>query len=388
MAATVAAAASPWAVTVSGLAVAALGVACRPAAAQEMRLLPSDAEWLLRGEAEAGVVDGAPALLLRSGSAIRPDITFENGTVEFDMRPTDRRAFLGVVFRAQEDGTGEDIYLRLHKSGLPDALQYTPDYGGRGQWQIYHGPDATAPARFRAGEWQHVRIEVDGSQAALFVGGSTEPQLVASRLRAGVGPGALAFWGNQPGASGDDPLTAAVRDIVVRPGVTRYAFEPAADEETLPGVIGEWGLAGPYARSGDDVLELPDSALDWRAVGAAATGVLEIDRHAGRVSDGVSVVLAVVGVRSDAARTVRLRMGFSDDASVFLNGTLIASFRNAFSTNFPRRQGLLLPEQASVYLPLRPGQNELIVAVSEIFGGWGLYGRIEDRTGLSIVPLD
>jgi hypothetical protein len=360
-----------------------------PAGTQDLRLPPTDDAWLLHGEAEVGEVEGAPVLLLRSGSAIRPDITFEDGTIEFDFRPTDRRAFLGVVFRGQEDGTGEDIYLRLHKSGLADALQYTPDYRGHGQWQIFHGPDATAAARFRPREWQHARIEVAGSQAALFVGGSDEPQLVASHLRTGVGRGALAFWGNQPGASGDDPMTAAIRDILVRPGVTTYAFKPTEDEEALPGVIGQWGLAGPFARSGDDVLDLPpETGVEWRPIGVGATGVLELDRHVDRVPKAVSYALAGVRIRSDAARTIRLRLGFSDDASVFLNGRLLTSFRNAFSTNFPRRQGLLLPEQASVYLPLREGENQLVVAVSEIFGGWGLYGRISDRTGLTVVPLD
>ncbi|MEN8374295.1 MAG: family 16 glycoside hydrolase [Gemmatimonadota bacterium] len=370
-------------------ALALIALAAAPVTGQEVRLDLDDPAWSFDREAEVRDVDGAPALVLRSGVALREDIDFRDGTIEFEMRPTDRRAFLGVVFRTQENGDGEDVYLRLHKTGLADATQYTPDYGGRGQWQIYHGPDATAPARFAAREWQRVRIEVRGSQAALFVGDAEEPQLVADRLRAGVERGFIAFWGNHPGATGDDPPTAAVRDIVIRHGETSYAFEPPAVEKELPGIIGRWALSGTFARSGDDVLELPDPVPSgWRAVGVAENGVLELDRHAGRVQGGISAVLAGVRIRSADARTVRLRLGFSDDASVFLNGRLIATMRNAFSTNFPRRQGLLLQEQAAVYLPLDAGDNTLVIAVGEIFGGWGLYGRIADREGLEITPLE
>jgi hypothetical protein len=124
----------------------------------------------------------------------------------------------------------------------------------------------------------------------------------------------------------------------------------------------------------------------WQTVAVDSSGVVTFDRFASR-GEGTPAVLAALTLTSDRARTVRLRLGYSDDVSVFLNGQLVMSGRNAFSTNFPRRQGLLLPEQLSVYLPLREGENTLTVAVSEIFGGWGVLGRIEDRTGLTIKPF-
>ena len=39
-----------------------------------------------------------------------------------------------------------------------------------------------------------------------------------------------------------------------------------------------------------------------------------------------------------------------------------------------------------VYLPLKVGRNELWVAVSEDFGGWGITGMFEDMTGITMVP--
>jgi hypothetical protein len=41
-------------------------------------------------------------------------------------------------------------------------------------------------------------------------------------------------------------------------------------------------------------------------------------------------------------------------------------------------------ENDAIYLPLRQGENELVFAVSEAFGGWGLIARFEDLDGISV----
>jgi hypothetical protein len=38
----------------------------------------------------------------------------------------------------------------------------------------------------------------------------------------------------------------------------------------------------------------------------------------------------------------------------------------------------------SLYLPLEAGENELVVAVSEDFGGWGVQARFPDASGLTL----
>jgi len=70
--------------------------------------------------------------------------------------------------------------------------------------------------------------------------------------------------------------------------------------------------------------------------------------------------------------------------SIFLNGRLLVSDDDSYSFNLPRRQGLLSDDQLSIYLPLEEGENELIVAVTDRFGGWGLAGRFDDLAGLTI----
>ncbi len=40
----------------------------------------------------------------------------------------------------------------------------------------------------------------------------------------------------------------------------------------------------------------------------------------------------------------------------------------------------------AVYLPLQRGENELVVAVAESFGGWGLIARFDDIEGIAVEP--
>lgn len=363
-------------------------LAAGPLPGQAVHLDPSDGAWEFTGDTEAGIVDGAPALMMRTGQAVRRDLAFEDGVIEFEYRGTDDRAFLGVTFRVGDDGTGEDVYLRLHKGKQPDALQYTPDFRGRGQWQLWHGPDATAFAGLRPAEWTPVRIEVSGSRAEVTVGAVDSPQLVTSALASGRDSGFIAFWANQPGAGSDAPLTAAIRNIRVTPR-TALAGEAAPPPAAQPGVVRAWGVSSAFSRTGDDVLEVPRDVVSgqWTVVEARADGLLPLEPHVERPgAQGAPAVIAALRLEVDRERIARLDLGFSDDASVFLNGRLLYSGRHSFSTNFPRRQGLISLDQASLYLPLRPGENVLMVVVSEVFGGWGIMGRIADRAGLRVAP--
>lgn len=377
--------------TPTALATAVLLLArTAPASAQVEPLdLRADA-WSLRGEAEIVEHEGETVLRLRSGSAGRPDVRFSDGTVEFEFLPGDRRTFLGLVFRVPEDGHYEDVYFRLHKSGLPDALQYTPDFRGRGQWQLYHGPAATASATYRAGRWQRARVEVRGHRAAVFLGDEAEPALVVDSLRSGTAEGYIGFWGNFPGATGDDPPVALVRDVVVRHGETSYEFPPLERKAADPGIVAAWGVSEPFVRSGPGIEALPGPEVAgerWRTLRAEPSGLLPLERDLVRPPGEDPGALAGLRLHADRERTVRLELGYSDEAAVFLNGRLLYAGSNTFSPNFPRRQGLITLDQARLYLPLRAGANELVVTVTEIYGGWGVMGRIEDREGLRVEPL-
>jgi hypothetical protein len=74
----------------------------------------------------------------------------------------------------------------------------------------------------------------------------------------------------------------------------------------------------------------------------------------------------------------KLFIGYSDDVSVFLNGQILFRGRSAQNFRDPAFLGIVNPEDDAVYLPLKKGSNELMLAVSELGGGWGFICRLAD----------
>jgi hypothetical protein len=103
-----------------------------------------------------------------------------------------------------------------------------------------------------------------------------------------------------------------------------------------------------------------------------------------KVTNFVGVV-ARVRVNADRAVTKRLDLGFSDRATVFLNGSPIF-FRDDSYDFAARRDGLISLNQARVFLPLRAGTNDISIVVADRFGGWGIMGRFPDTNGLRVEP--
>ena len=70
----------------------------------------TDPAWQLAGDAVVGEHLGRQALQMRIGSAARPDLSFEDGTIEFDMAATTpHRAFVlcQVSYSVRGRGRGD-----------------------------------------------------------------------------------------------------------------------------------------------------------------------------------------------------------------------------------------------------------------------------------------
>jgi hypothetical protein len=67
---------------------------------------------------------------------------------------------------------------------------------------------------------------------------------------------------------------------------------------------------------------------------------------------------------------------------VYLNGQPIFAGRDDYRSRDYRFLGSI-GYWDTLFLPLVEGNNELIVAVSESFGGWGLMARLHDSNGLT-----
>lgn len=69
---------------------------------------------------------------------------------------------------------------------------------------------------------------------------------------------------------------------------------------------------------------------------------------------------------------------YSDRVRVYVNGTLLYSGDNSYRTRDFRYLGTIGLFD-SVQAPLKKGANEVVFAVSETFGGWGIMARLSDK---------
>ena len=360
-----------------------------PQTPQTLSVPADSARWALEGQARAAEYQGRKSLLLDGGAATLKDFEMRDGVVDVDVATPASRGFFGIQFRITGDGANAEwVYLRQHKSGYPDAMQYTPVLNTGLNWQIYNGPGFTAAVDIPKDAWFHMRLEVAGAQAKFYVKDMDKPALVMNDLKSGVQRGQLA--------------------LAVLTGATYFSnFEVRATPDapwerhappTPPGTLTKWSLSPAFdalARNLERPLTPAEGdAVRWQEVEAEPPGFVVINRYREsphpRVSfandfskrlepqPGMKVVYARTVVESDRDQVKKLYVGYSDDVSLFLNGRILFRGRSAQNFRDPGFLGIVNPENDAVYLPLKKGRNELLLAVSELGGGWGFICRLAD----------
>src|SRR5262245_18931116 len=291
---------------------------------------PDSPRWALEGQAKPAEYQGRKCIFLDGGAAVLRDGEMRDGVIDVDVSRPASRGFFGIQFRIANEGTNAKwVYLRQHKTGLPDAIQYTPVLNTGLNWQIYNGPGFTAAVDIPRDVWFHLRLEVVGAQARFYAKDMSKPALVMSDLKSGVQKGLVALY--------------------VLTGATYYAnFEirttsDAAWERHLPpmppGTLTRWSLSPSYDAL-ERNLEHPLSpsvseGMRWQDVEAEPPGFVVIYRYrdashprATFANDfskrldpqpGMKMVYARTTIESDRDQLKKLYIGYSDDVSVFLN---------------------------------------------------------------------
>jgi hypothetical protein len=365
----------------------AIAVLALDLSAETISIPPDSPRWELQGKTEIVEYLGRRSLLLDGGAAAVKDLILRDGVIDVDVATPAARGFFGIEFRTAADSrNSEFVYLRQHKSGQPDAMQYTPVLNTGLNWQIYSGPGFIARTEIPRAEWFHLRVEVAGAQARVFVKDMERPALVVDDLKSGVESGGL----------GLAALTGAtyfsnfeVRTTAPQPWQRRLPAMPA-------GTIVRWELSPSYdalARNLEEPLRRSEiEAMPWQGVEAEPPGFVPINRYRDsphpRVTfandfskrlepqKGMQVVYARSKIESDRDCVRKLSIGYSDEVSVFLNGKPLYRGRSAQYFRDPAFLGIMDAENDAVFLPLKKGTNELVLAVSELGGGWGFACRL------------
>lgn len=143
--------------------------------------------------------------------ALLDGIEFSNGVIEVDIAGEPApgtagggaRGFVGVAFRVQPNRKTYDCFYIRPTNGRADdqerrnhAVQYIshPNH----TWSKLR---QETPSRYEAyadmmpAEWVHLRIEVQGAKAKLFVNNATQPTLIVNDVKSGPdAKGGVALW--------------------------------------------------------------------------------------------------------------------------------------------------------------------------------------------------
>jgi hypothetical protein len=358
-------------------------------AAQPLSIPPDSPRWDLQQHAKPSEYLGRKCLAIDGGAAVLKDFEMRDGIVDVDVATPAKRGFFGFDVRIDKDGMNfEEIYLRPHKSGLPDAMQYTPVLNSGRNWQLYNGPGFTGAVDIPRNEWFHLRLELTGAQAKLYVKDMEKPALIMTDLKSGIQSGQIALM-----------------DLIGETYFSNFEVHTTPDAPwerhlptTPPNTLIHWSISPAYdalARNLERPLSTNEAdSIQWQQVDAEPPGLVVLYRYRqaphpavtfqGDFSKrldpqpGMKVLYARTTIHSDGDQVKKLEIGYTDDVSVFLNGKILYRGRSAQGFRDPGFLGIVNPENDAVYLSLRKGDNALMLVVSELGGGWGFICRLSE----------
>jgi hypothetical protein len=316
-----------------------------------------------------------------SGAATLKDLTFHDGTIEYDVAATSDMG-AGFIFRSANKDNFEMFYLRPRPKceDAPDCVQYAPQTHGVLLWDVF--PQYQGPAPLRQGDWNHVKLVVSGRRMNIFINGATEPTLKIGRLEGDSEEGSIMLAG--PGIFANltvDP--AAVEGLLATPEKDATASDGR--------YVRHWQLS-PYAKLPTDqaptLADLPPSSAAWTPLEAERGGLVNVSRVYGIPVERPerAVVWLKTTIHSSSEQQKQVSLGWAREICVFVNGKLIFADKNLYQPPEARKapDGRLSLQNGSFTLPLKAGNNELAVAVVNNFYGWGLEMRLDDLKGLRL----
>ncbi len=331
-------------------------------------------------EAKTETYQGRQALTVKGGRVWIDDEVFTDGVIEFDAAYEEVQGFIGPIWRAESDGHYEEIYFRSHLNNKPDAVQYTPVENGNSAWQIFSDENAIASLSQTFDGWNHAKVVIKDDRADFYFN-SDQPVLHVPDLKTDLKSGYV-------GLRVTGAVTAHFSNITFRPLKDGEDIVDEAKPTPAPpdGLIETWSVSTVFPEADvDSLLTLPakpDKDMAWSEIAVETNGIANISKLRRRLPDGDSTVFIRLPITSERAQVKELRFGYSDRVRVYLNGKRVYYGDAGWTARDYRFLGTV-GFFDSVGLDLKKGYNELMVAVSETFGGWAFAGAMEDQTGIS-----
>ena len=318
------------------------------------------------------------------------DFEFTDGTIEYDVE-LKGQGFPSIYYRMSPDTVNyETFYIRYF--GTPDpklrfATQYTAVVDGVNLWDMTD--DYQAAVNLTKTGWNHVKLVVHGKQMRVYVNDMDRPALWVPAMEGTTDKGRIGFVGN-----------VIFANVTVTPNATEDLPAMAGYDQTYndPRYLREWQVTEPVDYPfGKDLLEgIPvnpgvqidstflDKNANWKTVWADRRALVNLTKALGGTKNGERrLTWLKTTIKAEKDMEKLLRLGFSDEVWVFINGKPLYQDRNFYGSpgmKFPK--GRTSIENSAFTLPLQEGDNELLIGLSNYFYGWGIIARMEDTDGV------
>ncbi|MGN7821431.1 hypothetical protein ACTJJB_14965 [Chitinophaga sp. 22536] len=301
-----------------------------------------------------------------------PDFT--DGTIEYDIEPLGDD-FSSMYFRRADAKEKECFYIRTPFAGQPHApqgVQYAPFIDEVNLWDLLYQFQGNAP--FDKGKWNHVKLVISGRQMRAYV--NHQPVLAIPYLEGNTDRGAIAFGGQ-----------AYIANLVIRRGDTEGLSPVPGVDPTFndPRYLRKWLVSKPDSLPHElNILTGLPKQTTWDTITAERRGLINLTRQFGK-SHTRRIVWLKTTIQAQAAGMKKISLGFSDDVWVYVNGQPVYLDKNRYGTPLAKvPAGRCTPDNTSFYLPLKAGNNELVIGVANDFFGWGLIARMDDLDGIQL----
>jgi hypothetical protein len=347
-----------------------------------------------KGDLEFARQEGFPdgVMKLKEGSAALDDVSFSDGTIEYDFKALAEDA-PGIQFRMSgpvNSENGEEFYFRTAPDcrAENDCIQYTPVIHGFMLWDVY--PQYQHQA-FVLDGWNHVRLVVSGRRMLVYINGQSEAALSVGNLESESTKGSIHLRG-----------PAVYANLIITPGLVGNLPSVAASDPSLEdrSIVRHWAVSDLQPISTLDppaYSDMPKKSESWHAVEAETGGLVNLNRQYFAGDQPAAISWLRYSVLAKQAETKQVSLGWLGEAWIYVNGKLVADAKNFYYPPTERRDpdGRLSLQNGLFSLPLHAGSNEIAIALysqtrdairPRMKYGWGVIMRYGDMSGLSFAP--
>ncbi len=318
------------------------------------------------------------------------DMEFSTGTIEYDVE-LKGRGFPGINFHLDETtGNSEVYYLRYFGQLSPlsrTTMQYAAFMDGVNLWDLTD--EYQAAAALTENTWNHIKLVISENQMKVYVNNMDRAALQVPVLEGLTKTGKISLNGN-----------VIYANFKITPNETEDVAQGIGYDPTYndPNYLRKWEVQEPidFATGKDPMQQIStspgvvidkayfDTSNSWKGIKAKHRGMVNLTERFGATETGKRRLTWLrTTFTSDREQEKLLRMGFSDEVWVFINGQPLHQNKNYYgSPGMKEPRGRCTLDNTKFKVPLKEGENEILIGLSNYFFGWGLIARWDDTAGL------